>query len=169
MLKLRKTRQIVLLCDLENCSGNLQGSSALIARLHFQACSCHVSACWVATEPHAPIKYLNRWSPPRGFELPHLAKTIPDYTSRLLLGVRRHLIMDSIENETQSRSEGEMTSDWEGQRLAEPRDEEGQAVKEGSRLRGGVGAGERSPSSRQGREWVSSLRMWTKRGGNVKH
>lgn len=60
--------------------------------------------------------------------------------------------MDSIENETQSRSEGVMTSHWEGQRLDEPRDEEGQTVKEGSRLRVGVGAGEHSPSSRQGRE-----------------
>lgn len=49
-----------------NCSGNCQHSSALVTRLHFQACSCHVSACWVTTEPHAPIKYLNQWNLPRG-------------------------------------------------------------------------------------------------------
>lgn len=80
-------------------------------------------------------------------------KPSPSTPRETLLGALRHLMVtDSVENEAQSRNEGVMTSHREGQRSAEPRDEEGQAVKERSRLRGGVGAGERSPSSRQGRE-----------------
>lgn len=113
--------QTVLLHDLENCSGNLQCFFALINKLHFQACSCQVSACWVTTVPHAPIKYLKPMKPTQGgFSFHIWPKTIPDYTSRLLLGMLRHLIMNSVENGTQSRSEEVMTSHWEGQRLAEP-------------------------------------------------
>ncbi|GAA6108896.1 uncharacterized [Tachysurus ichikawai] len=90
-----------------------------------------------------------------GFSFHIWPKTIPEYTSRLLLGVLRHLIMDSVENGTQRRSEGVMMSHWEGQRLAEPERRgrtSGERGKQAAGWRGGVGAGERSPSSRQGRE-----------------